>query len=125
MVLEQGGSVTRAQKSAAWVRAAWLADLQAGKVDVLELIRFAATLPGRPLRAMRVETVLAAQPDWTPRRARGAVALIHREAGRPGDCRPLTVGSLLDRRRKLTLPFHAATSRGLGRFPFRAVGGEE
>lgn len=125
MALEHGGSVTRAQKSAAWVRAAWLADLQSGKVDVLEAIRFAATLQGRPLRAMRVETVLAAQPEWTPRQARVAVSLIHREAGRPGDCRPLTVGSLLDRRRRLTRPFHAATSRDLGRFPFRVIAGEE
>lgn len=90
--------LAQARVAAAEVRARWRKSLLDGMVTVDDLLRFAATIEGGPLRSMRLSDVLASQADWSQARAHTAVARLRRELGVDVAPSKLTVRWLLDGR---------------------------
>lgn len=80
------------------VRADWLIGLHNGHLELDDLLTFACTDEGRPLRRLRVAQVLASQPEWTMGKAAAAVERIRRTAPYRGKAKDVTVGWLIDGR---------------------------
>jgi hypothetical protein len=85
------------------MRGEWLISVSEGVLAVAELLDYAATDEGRPLRRLRLDQVLAAQPDWSMAKARQVVARTVRRSprqprSRQTKPRQITVGWLVDHR---------------------------
>jgi len=107
------------------MRGEWIYSVSTGMLEIVDLLNFAATPEGRPLRRIRLVQALAAQPDWTMERAASTTKLtVELAGGRQLSRRPVTVAWVIDprsaRRRIESLACALTTARRpeLVGFPF-------
>lgn len=89
--------VSEALRLANQARGEWMLSVAEGLMSVDDLIAVACNDDGRPLRKLRLEQVIAAQPDVSLAEAKRQVASISRISGYKDD-KPMLVGWLIDAR---------------------------
>lgn len=111
---------TISRANARLVRAEWLIGIVNGELTPLDLLTFAATAPGRPLRRVSLFQLLTAQPGVGPVTAKVTLdqlrALLRCTTPNP----VMTVGWLLDNRtsgRRLLAFTNAVAARDLAPWP--------
>lgn len=85
------------KKEAQRTRAAWIASLSAGVVSATDLVQSAHDESLAPLRRLRLDRILNAQPGWGPARTKRVLAHLRELLDVPSDTR-LTVAWLIDAR---------------------------
>lgn len=80
------------------VRAEYLVALAEGLIDVSDVLEFAATEAGKPLRRISLRQLLLSQPGWGDRRTKHALSLLTDRLGAPINMKEMTIAWLLDPR---------------------------
>lgn len=93
-------SLTAANKALAKarvMRGEWLVAIHEETVTVHDAVAFADTAEGSPLRRLRLDKMLAAQPGWGDARVRRTLDLLIEFCDATPPAKPLTVAWLLHR----------------------------